>query len=132
MPLQAMLELQAKGKFKFSDSDPVFIENISFIMGFCINFCFKKIALKGHQSWLLSFLVPLNMLCPHALQGGFSPLPIILSSEQGREGGGAPSQHCSCAPARVEKEGGDGTGRTAGRGGVPRRGAQAGLWPGAF
>lgn len=73
--------------------------------------------------------MPLNMLCPHALQGGFSPLPIILS---GREGGGAPRQHCSCALARVEEEGGNGTGRTAGRGGVQRLGAQAGLWRGAL
>lgn len=45
--LQAMLELQAKGKFKFSNIDPVFMENISFIMGFLDSFLFQKNCIKA-------------------------------------------------------------------------------------
>lgn len=50
----------------------------------------------------------------------------------GGERGGASSQHCSCTIAREEKEGGGGTERTGGRGGVQRLGTQPSLWPGAL
>lgn len=81
---------------------------------------------------ITEFLDAPYISCPLALQGRFLH-PIILSSEQGAEREvGLLASHCSCALATVVEEGGWGTERRGGRGGVQRPGAQPGCWPGAL
>lgn len=89
MPLKAMSESQTKGKFSTTDLALLKIFHSSDI--FCINFHFKNNCIKISLILITEFLGAPHVLCPHALQGGFSPLPIVRSLEQGEKGMGLPA-----------------------------------------
>lgn len=90
MPLKAMSESQTKGKFSNTDPTLLKIFHSSQII-FCINFHFKNNCIKISLILITEFLGAPHILCPHALQGGFSSLPIVLSLEQGEKEVGLPA-----------------------------------------